>query len=145
MPSSEMFGLAAAVVILLLAFGSVVAMGLPIVTALFGISIGLSGVVLWSHVFITPGFTPQVASMVGIGVGIDYALFIVTRYRGSLARLGPRDSLVEAMSTSGPCGRVRRLHRDGLDARHAAHRAARSSTGSRSGCRARCSWPCWPR
>ena len=101
MPSSEVFGLAAAVVILLLAFGSVVAMGLPIVTALFGISIGLSGVVLWSHVFITPGFTPQVASMVGIGVGIDYALFIVTRYRGSLAGSEPREALVEAMSTSG--------------------------------------------
>jgi RND superfamily putative drug exporter len=100
-PSSEVFGLAAAAVILLMAFGSVVAMGLPIVTALFGIGIGLAGVVLWSHVFITPGFTPQVASMVGIGVGIDYALFIVTRYRGSLAHMGPREALVEAMSTSG--------------------------------------------
>ncbi len=85
-PASEIFGLIAAVVILLIAFGSVVAMGLPLLTAIVGIAIGLAGVGIWAGIVDTPDFTVQVASMVGIGVGIDYALFIVTRYREALAR-----------------------------------------------------------
>ena len=99
-PASEGFGLLAAVVILLIAFGSVVAMGLPIMTAVAGIAIGLAGVELWAAVVPTPDFTVQVASMVGIGVGIDYALFIVTRYREALhAGLSPEDSVAEAIDT----------------------------------------------
>lgn len=110
MPASELAGLLAAVVILLVAFGSVVAMGLPLVTALAGIVVGLAGVELWSRVITTPDFTVQVASMVGIGVGIDYALFIVTRYREALARRAPggrpdravvHDAVVEAIDTAG--------------------------------------------
>ncbi len=86
MPGSEVIGLAAAIVILLIAFGSVVAMGVPIVTALFGIGIATAAVGVVANFLSTPDFTPQVASMIGIGVGIDYALFIVTRYRDALDR-----------------------------------------------------------
>ena len=101
-PASEGVGLLAAVVILLIAFGSVVAMGLPLITAIAGIVIGLAGVQLWAAVVPTPDFTVQVASMVGIGVGIDYALFIVTRYREALRRTGDvHGSIVEAIDTAG--------------------------------------------
>ncbi|HEY4332665.1 MAG TPA: MMPL family transporter, partial [Ilumatobacteraceae bacterium] len=101
-PSSEAFGLLAAVVILLLAFGSVAAMGLPIMTAIAGIVIGLGGVSLWANVVQTPDFTVQVASMVGIGVGIDYALFIVTRYRDAVHRgATPDAAIAEAIGTAG--------------------------------------------
>ncbi len=101
-PASEMFGILAAVFILLIAFGSVVAMGLPIITAIAGIITALGGVTLWSHVLQTPGFTTQVASMIGIGVGIDYALFIVTRYRGARQRgLDGEAAIVEAFGTAG--------------------------------------------
>ena len=101
-PDSEMYGLAAAMVILLVAFGSVVAMGLPIITALVGLVIALAGVGLWSAAVPTPDFTVQVASMIGIGVGIDYALFIVTRYREALHRgATPHDAVMEAANTAG--------------------------------------------
>ena len=75
-PATEGIGLAAAVVILLIAFGSVVAMGLPIVSALIGIGIALSAIPLVSAVLPTADFTSTVAAMIGLGVGIDYALFI---------------------------------------------------------------------
>src|SRR5262249_8477217 len=64
-------GIAVAVIVLLVAFGSAVAMGLPILTALFGIGIGMAGVTVWSHFTPTPDFAVQIASMIGIGVGID--------------------------------------------------------------------------
>src|SRR5439155_1431978 len=83
-------------------FGSVLAMGLPIMTALFGIGIGLAFVNILSHVMSTPDFTTQLASMIGIGVGIDYALFIVTRYREGLhSGLDPENAVVRAIDTSG--------------------------------------------
>ena len=101
-PTTEVFGLLAAVVILLISFGSLVAMGLPILTAIFGIVVGLAGVDLWAAVVDTPDFTVQVASMVGIGVGIDYSLFIVTRYREALRRCGdPLQATLEAIDTAG--------------------------------------------
>ena len=100
-PSSELFGLLAAGVILLVAFGSLVAMGLPLLTAIIGIVVALAGVQLWAAVLDTPDFTVQVASMIGIGVGIDYALFIVTRYRQELAHRSPHDAAVEAIATAG--------------------------------------------
>ncbi|MGB8858516.1 MAG: MMPL family transporter [Ilumatobacteraceae bacterium] len=101
-PATEIFGLLAAMVILLISFGSLVAMGLPIMTALFGIVVGLAGVQLWAAVVDTPDFTVQVASMVGIGVGIDYALFIVTRYREALRRTDdPLAATLEAIDTAG--------------------------------------------
>jgi RND superfamily putative drug exporter len=97
----ESIGILVAIVVLLLAFGSVVAMGLPIVTALLGVGVGLAGVQLWAAIVPTPDFTVQVASMIGIGVGIDYALFIVTRYREALAVNEPHDAVVEAITTAG--------------------------------------------
>jgi RND superfamily putative drug exporter len=84
-PATEGIGLAAAVVILLIAFGSVVAMGLPIVSALIGIGLSLSLVPLVSALLPTADFTSTVAAMIGLGVGVDYALFMVTRYRAELA------------------------------------------------------------
>ena len=83
-PASEAIGILAAVLILLLAFGSLLAMGLPIMTALFGIGIGLAIETLLARVLDVPSFAPQVTAMIGIGVGIDYALFISTRYREAL-------------------------------------------------------------
>ena len=77
-------------------------MGLPIGTALFGLGIASALVALASHVITMPDFTTAMVAMIGLGVGIDYALFIVTRYREGL-RLGldVEDSVVEAMDTSG--------------------------------------------
>jgi RND superfamily putative drug exporter len=83
-PSSEMIGLAVAVVVLLIAFGSVVAMGLPIVTALIGIFIGATAVGILSAFADVPSVSKIVCMMIGLGVGIDYALFIVTRHRQNL-------------------------------------------------------------
>jgi putative drug exporter of the RND superfamily len=100
--SSEGIGIGAAVVIMLLAFGSVVAMGLPILTALAGVGIGYGVVALVSHLLIDPSFGPEVMAMIGLGVGIDYALFVVTRYRHGLAEgLAPRDAVIRAMSSAG--------------------------------------------
>ena len=102
MPASEVFGILAACLILVVAFGSVVAAGVPIVTALFGVGIAMAGVSLGANVFSTAEFTPQVTAMIGIGVGIDYALFIVTRYRGALERgVGREDAVAEAIGTAG--------------------------------------------
>jgi putative drug exporter of the RND superfamily len=102
LPESEVYGIIAAVIILILAFGSVLAMGLPIGTALFGLGIATALVTLGSHLIEIPDFTTSMVAMIGLGVGIDYALFIVTRYREGL-RLGlsVEDAVVEAMDTSG--------------------------------------------
>ncbi len=99
---SEAIGLVFAAFILLLAFGSALAMGLPIVTALFGLGIGatLGGVA--SRFIQTPEWAATVATMIGLGVGIDYSLFIITRYRQSLANgLSPREAIITAMGTAG--------------------------------------------
>jgi RND superfamily putative drug exporter len=100
--SSFFIGLLAAVVILLLTFGSVVAMGLPLITALFALGVGLRLVTLGTHVFDTADFAPQLALMIGLGVGIDYALFIVTRFRNALDEgLEPRPAAIAAIDTAG--------------------------------------------
>ena len=100
--SSEGFGIFAAIIIMLLAFGSVVAMGLPIITALFGIAIGFAVLDLLSHVVTTPVFAPEIMAMIGLGVGIDYALFVVTRYRQGLAEgREPREAIALSLATSG--------------------------------------------
>lgn len=83
-PESELIGVAFAIVILVLAFGSVVAMSLPIGVALVGVGTGLGAATLASNWFTIPEFALTIAAMVGLGVGIDYALFIVTRYRERL-------------------------------------------------------------
>jgi RND superfamily putative drug exporter len=100
--SSELIGLAAAILILLIAFGSVLAMGLPIFTAILGIGAGFAVVELLSNVMVMPEFTTQLAAMIGLGVGIDYALFIVTRYRQGLQDgLDPERSVMLALDTAG--------------------------------------------
>ena len=101
-PSSELLGLAFAMVILILAFGSVLAMGLPIGVALAGIGIGSSLIALLSHLTSMPDFATTLGVMIGLGVGIDYALFIVTRYREQL-RAGHTvaEAVSIALDTSG--------------------------------------------
>ena len=101
-PPSEALGFLAAVIILLVAFGSVLAMGLPLGTAVFGLFSGIGIIGLTSTVFRMPEFATQMAAMIGLGVGIDYALFIVSRYRDNLHQgLGTEDSAVSAVDTSG--------------------------------------------
>jgi putative drug exporter of the RND superfamily len=99
-------GLMAAIVVLLITFGSLIAMGLPIVTALFGLGTGLGLIALFTHVVDTANFSSELAAMIGLGVGIDYSLFIVTRFREAYATPGPtlgnvRESVVQAMDTAG--------------------------------------------
>ena len=100
--SSEFIGIIGAIIILLIAFGSVLAMGLPIVTALFGIGCGIALVGLTANVLSVPEFAAPAAGMIGIGVGIDYALFIVTRYRQGLHDgLDPEPAVIRAIDTAG--------------------------------------------
>ncbi len=103
---STAVGLMAAIVVLLLTFGSLLAMGLPIVTALFGLGTGLGVIALFTHVVDTPNFSSELAAMIGLGVGIDYSLFILTRFREAYIQPGPtqgdvRESVVQAMDTAG--------------------------------------------
>ncbi len=99
---SFMIGLLAAVVVLLITLGSVVAMGLPILTALFALGVGLGFVALGTHVFDTADFASVLAAMIGLGVGIDYALFILTRFRNGLDEgLEKREAAIAAVDTAG--------------------------------------------
>jgi uncharacterized membrane protein YdfJ with MMPL/SSD domain len=99
---SDGIGVGAAAVVLLIAFGSFLAMGLPIVTALLGIGGGLAVIALLGHIVPAPSFSPIIAAMIGLGVGVDYALFIVTRFReGLIAGRAPEDAAVTAMRTAG--------------------------------------------
>ena len=99
---SEGIGLIAAAIILLITFGSVVAMGLPLITALFGLGIAMALGEVLRRVVDVPEWAPYTAAMVGIGVGIDYALLIVTRFRSSLADgQDPRGATRTAISTAG--------------------------------------------
>ena len=101
-PESELLGLLAAVIILLLAFGSVLAMGLPIGTAIFGLGVSTALVGLASHGLSMPDFSPQMAAMIGLGVGIDYSLFIVSGFREGIHKgLEPEDAIVATLDSSG--------------------------------------------
>ena len=84
-PETELIGLAFAVIVLILAFGSVMAMGLPIGVAVAGVLTGIGLITILTNVLAIPDFAVQIGAMIGLGVGIDYALFIVTRYRNALA------------------------------------------------------------
>lgn len=98
----EMAGVLVAAVILLIAFGSLVAMGLPIGMALFGLAIGISSMTLITYLIDIPSWAPGMASMIGLGVGIDYALFLVTRHREHLARgMNVEESVGRAVATAG--------------------------------------------
>jgi RND superfamily putative drug exporter len=101
-PSSEALGLGFAIIILIVAFGSVLAMGLPIGVALAGIVSGSLLTGLLSQVVDMPDFTSTIGIMIGLGVGIDYALFIVTRFRENLhLGHGIEESTLIAMNTAG--------------------------------------------
>ena len=101
-PEAELIGLAFAIVILIVAFGSVLAMGLPIGIGLFGVGVGTSVVALLSNVIGVPDFATTLGAMLGIAVGIDYALFIVTRFRDEMRRgRTPEEATVVALDTAG--------------------------------------------
>ncbi|MDX6615121.1 MAG: putative drug exporter of the superfamily [Solirubrobacterales bacterium] len=95
-------GLIAAIAVLLITFGSFVAMGLPIATALLGLGTGVGLIAFGTHVVDMPDFSTELAVMIGLGVGIDYALFIVTRFRENF-RSGQSvdDAIAGAMDTAG--------------------------------------------
>jgi RND superfamily putative drug exporter len=100
--SSEAVGLTAAVIILLFTFGTVVAMGLPIITAILGLAAGLSIIALLGQVVAVPTIAPTLATMIGLGVGIDYALFIVTRHKAQVAGgMDLNESIARSIATSG--------------------------------------------
>ena len=100
--SSELVGLAAAVVILLIAFGSVTAAGLPIFTALLALIPAFFLIGVGASFVNFANFTPQFAAMIGIGVGIDYALLVVTRFREALTTEETvTDAVVKAAGTAG--------------------------------------------
>ncbi len=99
---SEAIGLTAAVIILLFAFGTATAMMLPIVSALIGLACALSIVRMLEHVLQVPAVASTLATMIGLGVGIDYALFIVTRHKLQLAEgMELRESIARATATAG--------------------------------------------
>ena len=101
-PQSELIGVSFAIVVLIISFGSVLAMGLPIAVAVAGVSAGVGLANLISHVVSMPDFATTIGAMIGLGVGIDYALFIVTRYRENLhLGDGVHEAAEGAMDTAG--------------------------------------------
>ena len=100
--TSELIGIAAAMLILVLVFGTVTAMVLPIAAAIFGLICGLSLVSLLGHLVAVPDVAPTVGAMIGLGVGIDYSLFIVTRARSARHEgMSTVDAIGHAAATSG--------------------------------------------
>ena len=101
-PSSEAIGILVAIIILLIAFGSVVAAGIPIAVALFGLAVGQMLVLVVARFMDVATFAPTLAAMIGLGVGIDYALFVLNRYRQAvLVGHDPKRAAMEAVNTAG--------------------------------------------
>ncbi len=99
---SELIGIAVAVLVLILTFGSLVAAGLPVLTALFGIGLGLTGITALTAFMDIGSTTPTLATMIGLAVGIDYALFILARYRSELEHTDDREEAAGiAVGTAG--------------------------------------------
>ena len=120
---ATLIGAIAALIILLFTFGSLIAAGMPLITAGFGLITGVALIGLATHVTSIPNVSTDLALMIGLGVGVDYALFIVTRFRenylayGDVERVGGRgDGYVR---TGDP---ARRHHRDDRPARDVRHR-----------------------
>ncbi len=100
--SSELIGIVAAMVILTFAFGTIVSMLLPILNAIVALLLSLAVIRMLGHVTTVPSVAPTLATMIGLGVGIDYALFIVTRhFRGLQDGHGFDESIARATATSG--------------------------------------------
>ena len=115
--SAELIGMAVAAIVLILTFGSFVAAGLPLLTAVTGLGIGMAGIFAMTHFTDTiSSMTPTLASMIGLAVGIDYALFILARFRNELIRhidgqnLSPKELAVQLKKIS----RAERAHLAGL-------------------------------
>ena len=99
---ASVVGLAAAVIVLLLTFGSLIAMGMPILTAVVGLGTAFGVIGLVTHLIDMPDVATELAAMIGLGVGIDYALFILTRFREAYrGGLSVDDAVVMAMDTAG--------------------------------------------
>ena len=99
--SPEGIGMMAAALILLIAFGSIVAAGLPLAVALFGLGISAGLITVLADFVDVPDFAPAVAGLIGIGVGVDYALLVLTRFRAALETKEPREAIAEAVETAG--------------------------------------------
>ncbi|KPC92571.1 membrane protein, partial [Streptomyces sp. NRRL F-6602] len=100
--TAELIGVAVAAVVLFLAFGSLAASLLPIATALVSVGIAYAGIVLLGHVMTVADFAPMLGMLIGLGVGIDYALFIVTRHRTGLKQgLTVDAAAARAVATTG--------------------------------------------
>ncbi len=100
--ASELIGILAAAAILFLAFGSLVAAALPIGMAVFGLTVGVATMTVLAGITEIPTFAPVLGSMVGLGVGIDYALFVLARHREYLARgVEPHEAAGRAVATAG--------------------------------------------
>ncbi|MEU2433354.1 MMPL family transporter [Streptomyces sp. NPDC007861] len=100
--AAEIVGVAVAAVVLFLAFGSLAASLLPIATALVGVGTAYAGIALLGHVMDVADFAPMLGLLIGLGVGIDYALFIVTRHRKGLRRgLTVAEAAEESVATTG--------------------------------------------
>ncbi|MFI7347676.1 MMPL family transporter [Streptomyces sp. NPDC049936] len=101
-PTAELAGIVAALVILVLLFGSLLAASLPLLTALFAVGGAIGLIALASHVFTVADFTPPILMLVGLGVGVDYALLIFYRYRHELlAGLRPAEAGRKALDSAG--------------------------------------------
>jgi len=100
--NSEAIGVLAAGLVLFIAFGSLFAMALPLLAAIVALASGILTVGLLSHAISIPVFGPTLAALIGLGVGIDYALFVVTRHRtGIKAGMTPEEAAVRSLNTSG--------------------------------------------
>jgi len=100
--ASALIGIVAAAIVLLIAFGSLMSMAIPLISAVFALGATIETIGLMTHVMSIGSLAPTVATLVGLGVGIDYALFIVTRHRSGLrAGLSPEEAAVSALNTAG--------------------------------------------
>ena len=101
-PESEAIGLAFAIFVLIAVLGSVMAMGATVAAALVTVGIGATSIIVFSNFMTVPDFAPAIGLMIGLGVGIDYALFIITRYRDALGEgHGREQALVVALDSAG--------------------------------------------
>jgi RND superfamily putative drug exporter len=101
-PPAEALGILVALVVMALMFGAVIAAGLPIVTAVFGLALGQILVLIVTRFLDVPAFAPILASLIGLGVGIDYSLFVINRFKAAVdAGREPRAAAIEAVNTSG--------------------------------------------
>ena len=150
---SEVVGIVAAMIILTLVLGSLVAMGMPIITAVVGLGVALGVIGLLGHVVTIPSSGPTLATMIGLGVGIDYALFLITRHQEHLrsgmspSTRSPRRSRPRAARSSSPAARSSsRCCRSGWPASPSSARSGwppRSRSSPRCSSRSPCSPPSW--